>query len=64
MMADIPDVNRKNHNITSINFQNMLGAHIVTIQKIITTIDNPIINEYGQACICLFTSINLLIHKK
>jgi len=63
MMADIPDVNRKNHNIISINFQNILGAHIVIIQKIITTMDNPIINEYGQVCI-LFHSINSFIHKK
>jgi len=64
MIAEIPDVNRKNPNIISINFQNIPGAHIVIIQKTITAMDNPIINEYGQACICLFHSINLPIHKK
>lgn len=62
-MADIPEVNRKNHNIMSINFQNIPGAQIVTIQKIITMIDNPIITEYGQDCICLFSSMNLFFIK-
>jgi hypothetical protein len=50
MMADIPVVNKKNHNTISINFQNMLGAHIVIIQKIITMIDKLINNQYGRAC--------------
>ena len=49
--ADIHEVNRKNHNIMSINLQNILGEQIVIIQKIITTIHKPIINEYGRDCI-------------
>ena len=51
MMADIPVVNRKNHNTISINFQNILGAHIVIIQKIITMMDKLINNQYGRACV-------------
>ena len=53
IIADTPVVNKKNHSIISINFQKILGEHIVIIQKIIITIDRPIINEYGQDCILL-----------
>ena len=49
-MADIPEVNKKNHNIISINFQNMLGEHIVTTQKIITIIARESINQNGRTC--------------
>lgn len=64
IIAEIPEVNKKNPNTISINFQNTPGAHIVIIQKIITTIANPIIKECGQACTCLFSSMNLLIYQK
>ena len=57
MIADIPVVNKKNHNTISINFQNILGAHIVIIQKIITMIERLIINRYGRACAWLLFSI-------
>ena len=57
MMADIPVVNKKNHNTISINFQNILGAHIVIIQKIITMIDKLINNQYGRACVWLLFSM-------
>ena len=43
-MADIPDVNKKNQSIISINFQNIPGAHIVIIQKMITIIERDSIN--------------------
>ena len=48
--ADTPAVNKKNHNIISINFQNILGEQIVTIQKIIITTDNDSISQNGRAC--------------
>ena len=50
IIADIPEVNKKNHNIISINFQNILGEQIVTIQKIIIIIDRDSINQKGRTC--------------
>ena len=63
-IADIPDVNKKNHKIISMNFQNIPGANIVIIQKTVITMDNPIIREYDQDCACLPVSIDSLIYKK
>lgn len=48
--ADIPAVNKKNHSIISINFQNILGEQIVIIQKMIIMIDSDSISQNGRAC--------------
>jgi hypothetical protein len=60
-MADIPEVNKKNHNIISTNFQNMLGEHIVIIQKIIIIIARESINQKGQTCFLVISSIQKFI---
>ncbi len=60
-MADIPEINKKNPNIISINFQNMLGAHIVTIQKIIIKIESHNINQAGRCCLVSLSAIYTII---
>ena len=63
IMADIPEINKKNPNIISINFQNMLGDIIVIIQNIIITIESPIISEYGRDCMYFLFHILTLKNK-
>ena len=62
-MADIPEINKKNPNIISINFQNMLGDIIVIIQNIIITIESPIISECGRDCMYFLFHILTLKNK-
>lgn len=57
MTADIQAINKKNHNIISINFQNILGEQMVTIQKIIIIIDRDSISQNGRACFVSVLSI-------
>jgi len=62
IIADIPEVSKKNHNIISINFQNILGEYIVIIQKIIIIVARESINQKGRTCFHVTSSIQKLIN--
>lgn len=63
MIADIPPVNKKNHNITSTMFQNKLGEQIVIIQKIIINIESHNINRDGHSNLTSESVIQFNLYK-